>query len=115
MTLEMIPLILGGLLGLLGLLLVFDAWAPDHIVVSEERRRRPRRARDCFGEAMVGLGVIAVAAALIGRDTWRYTTVAAIAAAVLLLFGSMRNARFIKDVFTRGDRPKLAPGSRRVR
>src|SRR6185436_18600585 len=101
MRLEMLPLVLGGLLGLIGLALVFDAWVPDNIVVKEERRRRIRRERDRFGEALVGLGVVAMAAAFIGRDTWRYTTVAVIAGAVLLLWGTLKNSGYIREIFVR--------------
>ena len=113
----MLPLVLGGLLGLVGLLLIFDAWAPDDIVASPERRSRPRRERDRFGEALVGLGVIAMAAAFVGRDTWRYTTVTVIAGAVLLLWGIKRSSPYIGEIFTRGDRkkPKLVEGPRRIR
>ena len=116
MRLEIIPLILGGLFALIGLALVLDGWAPDDIVASE-RRRRPRRDRDRFGEALVGLGVIAMAGAFIGRDTWRYSTVAVIAGAVLMLWGAKRNASYIRGVFQRTDQhpAKLATGSRRIR
>jgi hypothetical protein len=117
MRLETIPLVLGILLGLIGLALVFDAWAPDNIVVPEERRRRQRRDRDRFGETLVGFGVLAMAAAFVGRDTWRYSTITVISGAVLLLFGVLRNGRYIREVFVRSDRPKakLTEGSRRVR
>lgn len=115
MRLELIPLVLGGLIGLFGLALLFDAWAPDNLVVSTERRRRPRRERSRFGEALVGLGVIAMAVAFIGRDGWRYSTVAVIAGAVLLLWGAQRNAGYLRGVFTRADVRKPPEGSRRVR
>lgn len=117
MRLETIPLVIGVLLGLIALGLVFDAWAPDNIVVPEERRRRLRRERDRFGEALVGLGVLGMAAAFVGRDTWRYNTITVIAGSLLLLFGVIRNGRYIREVFVRSDRPrvKLAEGSRRVR
>jgi len=116
MRLEMLPLVLGGLLGLIGLMLIIDAWAPDEMV-SEERRRRPRRDRDRFGEALVGLGVLAMAAAFVGRDTWRYSTVTVIAGAVLLLWGIKRSLSYMRGVFGRDDRPKakLAEGPRRIR
>jgi hypothetical protein len=102
----MFPLLLGGLLGLVGLALLVDAWSPD-FTVAQERRRRPRRERDRFGEALVGLGVIAMAAAFIGRDTWRYSTVIVIAGSVLLLWGAWRNNTYIRDIFVRGDRAKI--------
>jgi uncharacterized membrane protein len=106
MRLEMLPLILGGLLGLVGLALLVDAWTADS-AVPEERRRRPRRERDRFGEALVGLGILCIAAALIGRDTWRYTKVVVILGSVILLWGTKRNRAYLRDVFVRGDRAKI--------
>ena len=113
----MFPLVLGVLVGLVGLGLLFDAWVPDDIVIKTERRRRPRRARNRGGEALVALGVLALAAALLGRDTWRYTTVAVIAGAVLVLLGLMRNGSYIRGIFAREDvpQPKVAEGPRRIR
>jgi uncharacterized membrane protein HdeD (DUF308 family) len=108
MRLETIPLILGVLLALLGLALIFDAWAPDNIIVPEERRKRPRRDRDRWGEALVGLGAIAMAATFLGRDTWRYSIVAVIAGVVLLLWGLKRSYGYIKGLFTTGARNKPA-------
>jgi hypothetical protein len=115
MRLEIIPLVLGVLLGLVGLALVVDACAPDDIVVPQERRRRMRMERNRAGEAFVGLGVAAMAAAFLGRDTWRYSTVAVIAGAVLLLIGALKNAAYIRGVFSRSDVPGIAPGQRRIR
>jgi hypothetical protein len=94
MRLELIPLIVGVLVGLLGIGLVFDAWTPDEIIVKRERRRRPRVERSRAGEAWIGLGVIAMGAAFAGRDTWRYTVVAVIAGAVFLLLGVIMNRRY---------------------
>ncbi len=119
MRLETLPLILGAFIGLVGLALLLDAWLKDDLFVSDERRSRPRLDRDRFGEALVGLGVLAMAAAFVGRDTWRYSTLAVIAGAVLLLWGIKRNSAYLRELFTRGDRqkpkPKYAEGSRRVR
>src|SRR5688572_8389056 len=117
MRLETIPLILGVLIGLIGLALMLDAWVPDNVVIPVERRRRPRRERDRFGEALVGLGVLAMAAAFIGRDTWRYSTVTVIVGSALLLLGIWRSGRYLRDVFVRSDRakPKVVEGSRRIR
>lgn len=100
MRLETLPLILGALLGLLGLALVFDAWVPDNVIVPQERRKRPRRDRDRWGEALVGLGALAMAATFVGRDTWRYSIIAAIAGALLLLWGAKRSSGYIKGLFT---------------
>lgn len=108
MRLETLPLILGVLFGLVGLALIFDAWAPDNIIVPQERRKRPRRDRDKWGEALVGLGAIAMAATFVGRDTWRYSVVAVIAGAVLLLWGAKRSTSYIKGLFTNRTRAKPA-------
>ena len=117
MRLETFPLLVGAFIGLIGIGLIFDAWAPDDIIISEERRRRQRRGRDRWGEALVGLGVIAMAAAFIGRDTWRYSILTVIAGAVLLLWGIKRNGVYLREAFVRGDRakPKIVEGARRIR
>jgi len=95
MRLEIVPLIIGALIGLLGLGLIFDAWTPDDVVVKRERRRRARVERSRGGEALIGLGVIGMAAAFIGRDTWRYSVMAVIAGAVLLAWGAIASRRYI--------------------
>lgn len=100
MRLEIIPLILAAIVGLLGLGLIFDAWTPDDIVVKQERRRRPRVERSRAGEAMIGLGILGMAAAFAGRDTWRYSVVAVIAGTVLLLLGIIANRRYLGQVIT---------------
>src|SRR6186997_635957 len=73
--LETFPLIFGALLVLVGIGLLFDAWTVDEIIVKRERRRRPRTERHRGGEAAVGVGVICMGAAFIGRDTWSYSIV----------------------------------------
>jgi len=95
MRLEIIPLILAAIVGLIGLGLVFDAWTPDEIIVKNERRRRPRVERSRGGEALIGLGVLCMAAAFGGRDTWKYSVVAVIAGTVLLLLGAYANRRYL--------------------
>ena len=95
MRIEIVPLIVGALLGLIGLALVLDAWTPDEVIVKRERRRRPRIERNRGGETGIGLGVLCMAAAFIGRDTWRYSVVAVIAGAVVMLYGVIRNARYL--------------------
>ena len=95
MRLETIPLIVGAVVCVIGLALVFDAWTPDEIIVKRERRRRPRVERSRGGEAAIGLGIMCMGAAFIGRDTWRYSVVAVIAGAVLLLVGTLSNRRYL--------------------
>jgi hypothetical protein len=96
--LELIPLIVGTLVGLVGLGLVFDAWTPDDIVVRRERRRAPRIERSRKGEAMVGLGVLCMAAAFLGRDTWVYSVLAVIVGSLLMLIGAIANRRYLGEL-----------------
>src|SRR6185436_2377114 len=98
--LELIPLIIGAIVGLIGLGLVFDAWTPDDIIVKRERRRSPRIERSRKGEAMTGLGVLCMAAAFLGRDTWAYSVIVVIAGAVLMLFGLIANWNYIGEIIT---------------
>ena len=99
MRIELIPLIVGGLLGLIGLGLLADAWIPEDVAPFRERRRRPRTERSLGGEAMIGLGVLCLAAAIVSRDTWDYVNVAIIAGGVLLLIGVWMNRRYLRDRF----------------
>jgi len=100
MRIELVPLILAGLFGLIGLGLIVDAWTPDEIVVKRERRRRARLERSRGGEAAIGLGILCMAAAFAGRDTWRYSVVAVIAGSIFMLFGAMLNARFLGQMIS---------------
>ena len=101
MRLELFPLILGGLVGLVGLALLVDAWTPDHADVKNERRRSPRAKRSRGGETAIGLGVICMAAAFVGRDTWRYSVVAVIVGCVLLFAGVFASRRFLGAAISR--------------
>jgi hypothetical protein len=96
MRLETFPLIVGAILAVIGLGLVIDAWTPDQ-AVKRERRRRRRAERNRGGEASIGLGVIAMAAALIGRDTWKYSVIAVVLGTALLLYGILRNRHFLGE------------------
>ena len=99
MRIETLPLILGVLVALLGIGIIFDAWTPDAASVSPERRRRPRIERHRNGEALIGLGVLALGAAFIGRDSWRYSVLVVIMGALFLLVGSILNRRYIGELF----------------
>jgi archaellum biogenesis protein FlaJ (TadC family) len=112
MRIEVIPLIAAAIVGLIGLGLIFDAWTPDEIIVKQERRRRRRIERNRTGEAAIGLGVLCMAAAFAGRDTWRYSVVAVIAGTVLVLFGVIKNYHYFGAVLSnRGSLRRRPPGA----
>ncbi len=99
MRLEQIPLLIGVLVGILGLGLILDAQLPDGVVPSRERRRRARAERHRGGETLVGLGILAISASLIGRDTWRYGTVAILLGVVLLAAGGWLSREYLSELF----------------
>jgi len=99
MRLEQIPVLLGVLVAILGLGMVLDAQLPDGMVPSRERRRRERAERHRGGQTLVGLGILAVAAALIGRDTWRFGTVSVLVGVVLLAVGGSLNREYLRELF----------------
>jgi hypothetical protein len=100
MRLEIIPLILGVLVALLGVGIIVDAWTPDETTVARERRRRPRVERHRAGEALIGFGVLALAGAFIARDNWRFTTVVVIIGALFLVIGTFLNFAYVRELFT---------------
>jgi hypothetical protein len=112
---ETIPLILGILIALIGLAILADAWLPEEMSFRGERRRRIRVERSISGEASLGLAVLCMAAAMIGRDSWRYGTVAVIAGSVLFLFGVVQNRTYLRDrivnrgALRRGGAPRPVP------
>jgi hypothetical protein len=109
--LETVPLIIGAIIALIGLGILADAWMPEQIPGVRERRRRARTERSLGGEASIGLGVLCIAAAIMGRDTWDYVNVAVIAGIVLLVLGAWANRRYLRDrmsnrgALRRGDTP----------
>ncbi|HYD55165.1 MAG TPA: hypothetical protein VEA99_21190 [Gemmatimonadaceae bacterium] len=110
MRLETIPLIAGGLVALFGLLLILDAWLPDDVLVRRERRRRPRRERNRGGELMIGLGILGMAGAFLGLDFWRYRIVAALAGALFLVVGMLKNRAYLGEVLrNRGAKRRADP------
>lgn len=97
MRLETIPLIIAGVIALIGLGLLADSWSADRIPGVRERRRTPRTERSLGGEATIGLGILCIAAAIFGRDTWDYVNVAVIVGIVLVLLGAYANRRYLRD------------------
>ena len=98
MRLEHLPLIAGGLIALVGLLVILDAVMADYVIVRRDRRRRPRRERSRGGELMIGLGLLGMAGALLGLDVWRYRIVSALAGALFLLIGLLKNRRYLGEI-----------------
>ena len=111
MRVETFPLILGIVVALLGIGIIFDAWTPDVNAVATERRRRPRIERHRNGEALIGFGVLALAAAFIGRDSWNYSVLVVIIGAVFLLVGAVLNRSYVRELFVnRGPLRRREPG-----
>jgi putative Mn2+ efflux pump MntP len=96
MRVETIPLILGLLLFLMGAAMMADAIVADSAAHVAERRSRERPERSRAGEIIFGLGMICVAAVLVGRDQWRFTTLAIAVAVVLVVIGVGLNLRYIR-------------------
>ena len=100
MRIEVVPLIVGALIVLLGLALLFDAWTPDETIVSRERRRRPRAERSRSGEGWLGIGVVAMGAAFLGRDHWAWSNVAVIVGVVAIVIGAWLNRRYFAQAIS---------------
>ena len=111
MRAELIPVILGVLVALVAVALLADARLPDSPRHGSERRRRARAERSRRGEAIVGVGVLCLAAALIGRDGWRYGTLSVMLGTVLLVTGGVMNRRYLRELFTfRGPARRVEEG-----
>ena len=100
MRVETIPLIVGGVVGLIGVAILADAWLPEDLNYFRERRRQQRVERSVFGEACVGLAVLCMAAVLAGRDSWPYVNVAMIAAAIFFLIGLVKSWNYLRERIT---------------
>jgi hypothetical protein len=109
---ETIPLILGIIVALIGLAILADAWLPESTPHDRERRRAERTERSLGGEASIGLGVLCMAAAIIGRDTWDYSIVAVIAGTVLFVIGTFMNWNYLKDRITNRGALRRGGGTR---
>jgi hypothetical protein len=97
MQLEQLPVLVGIVVAILGLGVVLDAQLPEGSSQARERRRRERAERHRIGQTLAGFGVLAMAAALIGRDTWRFGTICVIAGTVLLGSGAWLNRRYLRE------------------
>lgn len=97
MRLELVPVILGFLVLVLGVAVLWDAWGEHPTGPIRERRRRTRAIIDPHGESLVGFGTMLLGAALIGRD-WRFETVTVLAGTALVLWGGIRNRAYIREM-----------------
>ena len=93
---ETIPIVLGILLFLAAAGMIADAVVADGHSLPAERRSRERPERSRVGQIVFGAGMLCVAAALIGRDQWRFTTLTIAAAVVLVVVGVGLNMRYIR-------------------
>lgn len=102
MRLELVPVILGFIVLVLGVAILWDAWGEHPMGPVRERRRRTRATIDSRGESFVGFGTMLLGAALIGRD-WRFETLTVLAGTVLVLWGGILNREYIREMlFFRG-------------
>ncbi|HKN58270.1 MAG TPA: hypothetical protein VJV97_05425 [Gemmatimonadaceae bacterium] len=98
MKIEQFPILLGVLVALVGLTILLDAWQAGGVAPLRERRRRSRAVPSKGGQTLVALGTICMAAALMGRDTWRYGTISVLAGSALLVIGAILNRAYLKEV-----------------
>ena len=98
MRLEQLPIILGVLIALIGLTIALDAWQAGGVAPLRERRRRARALPHKAGQTFVALGTLCMAAALMGRDTWRWGTIAVLTGSALLILGALMNKHYLKEV-----------------
>jgi len=98
MRLEQLPVFIGVVVAILGLGLVLDAQLPEGFSQSRERRRRERVERHRGGETLVGIGILAIAAAMIGRDTWRFGTLSILIGALMLAAGGWLNRQYLREL-----------------
>lgn len=103
MKLEQVPIVFGVLLCLIAAAIVYDALSPNSVRPGRERRRRQRAEINTAGEWLVALGTACIGASLIGREEWRWGTVAVIAGGAFLILGGILNRAFLKEMlFFRG-------------
>jgi hypothetical protein len=98
MKLEQLPILLGVLVALVGLTILLDAWQAGGVSPLRERRRRTRAVPHKAGQSLVALGTLCMAAALMGRDTWRWGTISVLAGILLLLIGAFMNRAYLREV-----------------
>src|SRR5205085_8673471 len=98
MKAEQLPILIGVLVALFGLTILLDAWQAGGVAPLRERRRRTRAIPNKAGQTLVALGIMCMAAALFGRDTWRWGTISVLAGTCLLLLGAIMNRAYLREV-----------------
>jgi hypothetical protein len=98
MRIEQLPILLGVLVALGGLTILLDAWQAGGVAPLRERRRRTRAVPNKGGQTLVAFGTMCMAAALLGRDTWRWGTISVLAGSALLVIGAILNRAYLKEV-----------------
>ena len=96
MRLEHLPILLGLLFVAAGLAILADALLREEPRTGGDRRKRVRAPRHRGGQAAIGVGTLFVAAALFGRDAWRYGTIAVLFGVVAMGIGVWLNWEYIK-------------------
>ena len=112
MKVEQFPLLLGVLVALVGLTILLDAWQAGGVAPLRERRRRVRAVPNKGGQTLIALGTLCMAAALLGRDTWRWGTISVLAGTVLLIMGAVFNRAYLKEVLLFRGAARRGPGER---
>jgi hypothetical protein len=96
--LEQFPILLGILVLLIALGIAYDSMTPETRRPFRERRRRQRAELHRGGELLVAMGTASMAAALIGRDSWRWGTIAVFVGVALLVVGASMNRPFLREL-----------------
>ena len=98
MKLEQLPILLGILVLLVALAIGYDSMSPEERRPFKERRRRKRADLNRGGELLVAMGTASMAAALMGRDSWRWGTIAVFIGVALLIVGASLNRPFLREL-----------------
>ena len=110
MKLEQFPIVFGILVLLIAIAIAYDSMSPEERRPFRERRRRQRAELNRTGEMFVALGTASVAAALVGRDSWRWGNIAIFTAVALLIVGAAFNHNFLREMLLfRGASRRAAP------
>jgi hypothetical protein len=106
MRLEHLPILLGLLFVAAGLAILADALLREEPRAGSDRRKRLRAPRHRGGQAAIGVGILFVAAALFGRDAWRYGTVAVLLGVVAVGIGVYLNWGYIMALMLGAEPPE---------